>query len=261
MKILKAFCLAFTTYSRIPMVCVRPDKDSMRYLLCFLPVIGAAAGALFMLWFYLCAALNISRVCFAAVAAVLPVLVTGGIHADGYIDTNDALSCYGEKQKMLQILSDPHVGAFGIIAAIVYYILYFGFLNEMSAYSAAAVTGLGFVLSRAICSFEIAFLKPAKQSGMLYELKSASSKKATAFMSVIFIIVCVAATAFVNVYIGALVVLCQAALVIYHKCRVVNRIGGITGDTCGHFIMMSELLTVMTVVIGGRLVNFMPALF
>ena len=69
----------------------------------------------------------------------LPVLVSGGIHTDGFIDTVDALSSYGDKEKKLEILKDPHTGAFAIIGAIMYYLLFFwiydGDMGYKSCYS------------------------------------------------------------------------------------------------------------------------------
>ena len=44
----------------------------------------------------------------AAVLTAVPVLVTGGIHLDGYLDTMDALSSWREKQRRLEILKDQH---------------------------------------------------------------------------------------------------------------------------------------------------------
>ena len=260
MHILKAFCLAFTTYSRIPMIRVYPNKENMRYLLCYFPLVGAAIGGFLMLWFHICIILGIDHACFSAVAAVLPVLITGGIHADGYLATNDALASYGSKQKMLQILADPHVGAFSIITAIVYFILYFGFLNQISIYGEIGMIGLGFIMSRALCALEIALMKPAKNSGMIFELKSATNKGVTIFISVFIILACGLTMILLSAYIGGLVLLCQAVLVWYYKFFVAKKIGGITGDTCGHFILMSELLTIIAIVIGVKLVPFLPVI-
>ncbi len=253
MNVLKSLCLAFSTYTRIPMPSISVEKANMKYILCFLPLVGAVIGGLFLLWYRICDNTGLSSVCFAAAAAALPVLVTGGIHADGYIDTNDALSSYGSKQKILQILSDPHVGAFGIIAAIVYFLLYFGFLNEIPA-NVVWITGFGFVLSRAMCSVQIVFTKPAKDTGMLCELKSAADKTAAVCVPAIFILACAASMIFVNVFAGILVLVCQTVFVLYETNCVVKRIGGITGDTCGHFIMLSELVTLIAAVLGGILV-------
>lgn len=254
MRILKSLCAAFSVYSRIPVPSVKPDT---RYTLCFLPLVGAVVGALLVLWFYICSLADVNRMCFAAVAAVLPLLVTGGIHADGYIDTSDALSSYGTKEKMLEILKDPHVGAFGIIAAIAYYILFFGFMTEISTYGGAVTAAVGFVLSRSLCALEIMLMRGAKNSGMLHSVSSDANKPATVCVSALLTAACATAAVMLGAWSGILVILCQSALVLYYKFFVAKKIGGITGDTCGYFIQMSELLTVIAAAAGGRLAPFL----
>lgn len=64
-------------------------------------------------------------------SARCPVLVTGKIHIDGLIDTCDALGSHGAREKKLQILDDPHAGAFGIAGAVVYFLLFFGVAAEL----------------------------------------------------------------------------------------------------------------------------------
>lgn len=69
---------------------------------------------------FICA--DISR---TLVLIILPVIITGGIHVDGYMDTCDALNSYGDREKKLAILKDSHIGAFAVIKLLVYYVLYF----------------------------------------------------------------------------------------------------------------------------------------
>ena len=52
-----------------------------------------------------------------------PVLVTGGIHLDGFLDTADALSSWQPWEKKLEILKDSHAGAFAIIMGCAYFAL------------------------------------------------------------------------------------------------------------------------------------------
>ncbi len=61
----------------------------------------------------------------------IPILVTGGIHLDGLLDTVDAKSSYGDRKKKLAILADPHVGAFAIIGGSVYLLLYAACLIQL----------------------------------------------------------------------------------------------------------------------------------
>lgn len=54
------------------------------------------------------------------VSGVFLLLITGGIHIDGYMDTMDAVHSYGNREKKLEILKDSHIGAFAVIMLVTY---------------------------------------------------------------------------------------------------------------------------------------------
>ena len=129
MWLLNAMIIAIAMYSKIPMPRVDWNEKNMRYAMCFFPLIGviigvleAVAGNLITLWkgegTFLC----------AVVLTLIPVFVTGGIHLDGFADTMDAKSSYGDREKKLEILKDPHTGAFAIISLCCYFLLCVGIL-------------------------------------------------------------------------------------------------------------------------------------
>ena len=66
--------------------------------------------------------------CFAFVGLAIILLVTGGIHMDGYMDTMDALHSYGSREKKLEILKDSHIGAFAVIMTVPHLQTYTAFL-------------------------------------------------------------------------------------------------------------------------------------
>ena len=109
------FKVAFAMYSKIPMPPADWEKENMKYALCFFPWVGLAVGAVSAVLFWLLQQIGAGSMLRAAVLTAVPVLVTGGIHLDGYLDTMDALSSWREKQRRLEILKDPHAGAFAII--------------------------------------------------------------------------------------------------------------------------------------------------
>lgn len=252
-RVLKSLCLTFSMYSKIPMPRVYWSKENMRYSLCFLPVVGAVVGGFMMAWFWVCMTLGIGNACFAAGAVLIPIFVTGGIHADGFIDTSDALASYGDKQKKLEILSDPHVGAFGIICAIAYYLMVFGFLNEIKIYGEAAMLSLGFIMSRSICAVAISLMKCAKNSGLLYKFSSAANKTVTIIVTILMLLACAYVMISLSPFIGGAVLLGLIVLFFYYRFVLRGKFGGITGDTCGWLINMCELFTLVIIVIGGRL--------
>ena len=127
-------CVAFSMYSKIPMPQVEWTKESMQYCICFFPAVGAVIGAATLLWNMLVGAKLSGSLLFTAVLILIPVLITGGIHLDGLLDTADALSSYKTKEEKLEILKDSHAGAFAIIIGICWFVLDFGIYSEADAH-------------------------------------------------------------------------------------------------------------------------------
>ena len=73
--------------------------------MCFFPVVGAVTGALqLLIGSLLLRYTSCGKLFFVIMMTLIPVLVTGGIHLDGFADTVDALSSYGDREKKLEIL-------------------------------------------------------------------------------------------------------------------------------------------------------------
>ena len=96
-KIAKAFIVAFSMYSKIPMPGFKWDSDDMKYHFCFFPFIGAVIGVLEFAWLKAFINFQFDRILFNLFAVAIPVLTTGGIHLDGFIDTMDALNSYQDR--------------------------------------------------------------------------------------------------------------------------------------------------------------------
>ena len=111
-------------------------------------------------------------------ACAIPFLVTGGIHLDGFCDTIDALSSHQPKEKKWEILRDPHIGSFAMLAAAIYFLLLFGGwcqLSETLSLAQAGATACIYPLSRSIAAGSAVLLRPAKSEGMLHTVSQASS--------------------------------------------------------------------------------------
>ena len=129
MIVLQTIAVAFAMFSAIPVPQFDWNEKNMRYAMCAFPLIGAVCGAL---W-YLCGALPLPALVRAGGFCLIPVWVTGGIHLDGYADTCDALSSYGDRTKKLEILKDPHCGAFAVIRLCSYFLATFALAPACSS--------------------------------------------------------------------------------------------------------------------------------
>ena len=157
-----SLAVAFSMYSKIPMPRVEWTKERMEYAMCFFPLIGLVVGAAYWLFGTACGALGLGETVFYAGAGTLiPLAVTGGIHMDGYLDTCDALCSYGSREKRLEILKDPHTGAFAVIRCGMYLLGFAAVFSLLPPERLGMAAGI-FTLSRALSGFAVVSFPKAK---------------------------------------------------------------------------------------------------
>ena len=177
MRLFESLLIALSTYSAVPVPQLDWNEKNMRYAICFFPAVGVLCGAALWLWAVLAQATGMSGVLFAAIAACLPILVTGGIHMDGYLDTVDALSSHQTCEKKLAIMKDANCGAFAVIYGGVYLLAYAGFAYEVFAAGHILLICPLFVLSRALSGLCAVNLPNARKSGMLCAFTSGVQRR------------------------------------------------------------------------------------
>lgn len=252
MTLLRALAIAFSTYSKIPMPQFAWADRDMRYTMGFFPLIGAVIGALAAGWFALSRAVGFGAFFTGAVAALIPLFVSGGIHLDGYADTVDALSSHQGREKKLEILKDPHAGAFASIFTAAYLVLYAGILGEVGG-RAVPVIGIGYALSRSLSALAVVRLKNARTSGMLNAFSRTAEKKNLTVVLILWIILCAAAMLAAGGWSGALALVGAAIAAVYYRVMAYRQFGGVTGDLAGYFLTLCELLIALGALIGLKI--------
>ncbi|MCR5626255.1 MAG: adenosylcobinamide-GDP ribazoletransferase [Lachnospiraceae bacterium] len=252
MKVLKSFCVAFAMYSKIPMPNFNWKKENMEYALCFFPFVGIIIGILNIIWFVY-AKNYVSELMWISVGVLIPLIISGGIHMDGYMDVMDALHSYGDRKKKLEILKDPHIGAFAVINMLIYYVLYFAGYSQIHHTRAMIVLGAGFYLSRILSGLSAVVYKGAKKEGMLYEFTSKAALNTVRVSLIIQLIICVVVLMVSDVVVGGSVLIASALVFVYVYILCNREFGGVTGDTCG---FLSSIVELITVLIAGLLSGF-----
>ena len=250
---LNSLFIAFSTYSRIPMPQAEWSDDNRRYALCFFPAIGLVIGALALLWLRLCDALSLNALLRGAGGCAISVLVSGGIHLDGFCDTTDAIASYGSPEMRLDILRDPHVGAFAVIRCGLYYLLLAGALGELHADGAGWVAALGFVLSRALSGLGVVTLNGARKEGLLQSFADAAQAQTVRTALFAVIALCALCMVIAAPLPGLLAVAGAVATFFYYRRMSLKHFGGITGDLAGWFLCVCEAVIALLAAIGGRL--------
>ncbi|MDR3240132.1 MAG: adenosylcobinamide-GDP ribazoletransferase [Clostridiales bacterium] len=252
-NLIQAMFISFSTYSAIPVPNFVWNEENLRFHICFLPAVGLVEGALLCLWKLLCGYLGAGSVFFAAGAAILPFLVTGGIHMDGFCDTVDALSSNQDRAAMLTILKDPHAGAFAVIFAGIYMLAVFGLYTEITEMRGIFLMAAGFVLSRSVTAISIVTLRKARSNGLLVATTKDARQKAVAISMSILTALCAAAMVWIDPMPGLLCLICVAVAFFRYRAFVYHKLNGVTGDTTGFWIQICELLIMICIFTGGFL--------
>lgn len=253
MKIVKSMIIAFSMYSKIPMPKVLWREEDMKYSLVFFPFIGVVMAFVLYGWWKVCNYLNFGNFFRAGITVLLPILVTGGIHMDGFLDTMDARSSYQSKEKKLEILKDPHCGAFAIIGGVIYFILYFATVTEIQTVGGFVMVGFIYVLTRILSALSLIWLLAAKKEGLLYTFSSTAHKSLVRVLLSIFHVSCMVAMYFYWDVKGFLLSLLAVPVFFYYKRISAKEFGGITGDLAGYFLQLCELIMIMGIIVLERI--------
>ncbi len=239
MHILRAFIIAFSIYSRLPVPQLEWREEDMKYMLCFFPMVGAIIGVCVYFWKKLCLRLGAGEIFCVLIGTVIPVIITGGFHIDGFMDTMDAFHSYAPREKKLGILKDSHIGAFAAIMLMLYGLIYIGCFSELSDYRILGIFCSGFFLSRCLSGISVVSFPAAKKEGSLCLFADKAQKNTVRATLYFQLAVCTAFMLVLSIY--AVFVIGAAFLAFaYYYYRAKNELGGITGDTAGYFVLICE---------------------
>ena len=247
MIVLQTIAVALSMYSALPMPQFAWDQRNMRCAMSAFPLVGVFCGAAVWLWAWLCGVLDFGPVLTGAGIALAPVVITGGIHLDGFCDTVDSLASHQDRERKLEILKDSHCGAFAVIATASYLVFLAALCSELPTDNRILLSlGLCFVLSRALSGTAVTTFPCAKNSGLVHTFSDMAAKKLS---RTLLILVAIAASAGL-VVLGSVwaVVAAMVMFGIYYALSM-KIFGGITGDLAGWFLQWAELLMIFALVV------------
>lgn len=240
MSIINSFFIALSMYSRMPVPRVDWEKENMRYAMCFFPMIGVVIGAVMYLAGWLLDKTSVGGLFRGVVFTLIPIIITGGIHMDGFMDTMDALGSWGDREKKLEILKDSHAGAFAILGMGCYLMWSVAVWSELPA-EVLRVCGVSFVLSRALSGFSVVTFPAARNSGLLKMFQDGAQKKVVRITMCLYVAAAVIMMAVMNA--RAMTGAVTGVMIAFLYYIVVSRkqFGGVTGDLAGFFLETAEL--------------------
>ncbi|MBQ9590021.1 MAG: adenosylcobinamide-GDP ribazoletransferase [Butyrivibrio sp.] len=250
MKILKSIAVAFSMYSRIPMPHFTWAGEDMKYHLIFFPWIGIVIASLEYLWMYVCKYFDIGKEPFALIAVVIPLLITGGFHVDGFMDTSDALSSWQEKDKRLEILKDPHIGAFSVINLLVAVLILLSAVLMMNKKSFCFWI-VSFFIARTVSGISVIKIKNAKKDGLLNTESRTASTKVVFIFLLIELFIGFGYMLYLSAVLAVVQILAWGLFWGYFRKMALDKFGGITGDLAGWFVTVGEVIAAVISGIGA----------
>ncbi len=240
---LRLFFIALQFFTRLPVPgWVGFEAAWLQHASRYFPLVGLVVGAIAAGIYALCA-----LVLPAPVAAVLStaasIYVTGAFHEDGFADACDGLGGGLTRERVLEIMKDSRVGAYGaigIVAMIGTKCLALAMLPPLAAIGALLVAH---PLSRLAATALIWRMEYARDEG---KSKPLAQQMTTAEFGIAFLTATIPALLLVAAgwlhpvtALGCLLAATLAALWLARKFQ--RRIGGYTGDCLGAVQQLAEV--------------------
>ena len=240
-QIRNSFLLAFSLYSISPKAKIERSQENSKYILVFIPLIGAVIGLILSQWAvgypYLCN----YQILPAVVGAVLPSMLSAGSHLDGFFRTVDALCSHQPIERRLEILEDSHGGYFAIIVCVWYFMFAIGIWSEMPV-DGWFVLAFCFVVSRALYGFSILALKHAKESKCSIYVPEGRLKIVESAFMLFYVVISAVFMIWLNPAVGSYCMIGAFIAFLLSMYIAHRHFGGVTEDTAGFFVQICEVL-------------------
>lgn len=250
-SMIHSLIMAFSMYSRIPVPQVAWKEENRTYALCFFPLIGVIIGGGEAGLWVICRHFGVTAFLYGVLAVTLPILVTGGIHMDGYLDVQDAKACLGDREQKRAVMKDARVGAFAVMHCCLYFLLQAGCFCELYQKGTLFVVAGSFVFSRALSGLAAVTFPSAVSQGSLKQFTASAQKRVTVVVEFLYLAVVMGGMLYGSLAQGLAAIGAAVFTFGYYKWFSMREFGGITGDLAGYFLQLCELgqLLAVTVVI------------
>ena len=222
----------------------------------YFPLVGLVLGAIYGLLAYGLLVLLPARglVIPPHIAAVfflaLPILMTGGLHCDGFMDTMDGVFSGRSRERMLEIMKDSRVGSNGVFAFGVLLLFDWAMLLDMEPARLMAALFVMPIVARLMMMLVITLFPYARPQGMGKAFAACATKKVLCFAFFYTLVLIFPAG-----WLGGLSLLTALCFTTYFARYVTRLLGGVTGDVYGATATLSEAVVLFTFLAGSQFIR------
>lgn len=240
---LNGLLLALQFFTVIPITGnINADRLALKRSVQIYPVIGIGFGFLVAEFARIMNSIHeIPQLLSALFILTAFVVLTGGLHLDGWMDTSDAYLSYRDLDKRLEIMKDPHIGSFAVLSLLFMlgwrFVLIFVSLSLMSGSQFYLIAFIPF-LSRLVMGSVLIYGKPAKPEGLAAHFQTACNRSdLLLYLGIVVVWLC----ASYHFIFDDLLLLSASLISASFGLRFMNKhFGGMTGDTLGALLEGTE---------------------
>ena len=239
MGLIKGFLMSLGMFSIIPVPKNSWNEKYNSLLMPSLPLVGLIIG---FVWYGVSYALqyfSVPLLINSVIVLFVPFILSGLIHADGYMDTADAVFSRRDLTEKKRILKDPNTGAFAVISIIGLILFQFCIIHTiLDQQKPLWVFVFIPVMSRCIAGIAVLNIKPLFESGYQVMFKKDSKPRHTIFICLF--TVALFFTAWFKLDISLFPLLSGVLAGILTAIYLYRHFKGLSGDLCGSIIIISE---------------------
>ncbi len=242
MRLFHPFLIALQFLTRLPVrLPGTPDAHLVGRSLLYYPLVGLILGSVL-------AALNWTlgnapSLLRAALLLAAWVLLTGALHLDGLADSADAwVGGLGNRERTLAIMKDPYCGPAAVVTLMVVLLTKFAALEQLASTRNWAVLVFAPVLGRIALQALFLTTPYVRPSGLGTDLAQHFPRRGCAIVLFVWLITIPLVTGSQ----GFWMMLAVTGTTLLLRSTMIQRIGGMTGDTAGALVTLTEVAALMT---------------
>ena len=238
---MRSFIIAFEFLTIVPSpLKVEFREEDMGKSMSVFPLVGLLLGGMLVLLNTALSPFLTEGIINIIILASL-VVVTGGLHIDGFMDTLDGIASSEKKDTILRVMRDSNVGAIGVIGAILLVLLKWEALNGLLGREKIMALLLMPAIGRWGMTL-ITYLSPYVRKeglGLSFSQGISSGGFSIATLIVLALSILLAGVS------GVVIILVAGLLGLIWSKWFTKKIGGITGDIIGAFNEFLEMVVLL----------------
>lgn len=243
-NLINGFIMALSMFTILPVPYKAWKDEAVRHMMKLYPLVGIVVGIISYVVFRVIEYFNLSIILISAIMMVIPFIITGMLHLDGFMDVCDALLSRRDKAEKIRILKDPNTGAFSVISLGILFIIDFAATYTLVENSINIIGIIIIpVISRSLMGIMLLKKEAMKESSLGSYFKNGTGK-----VDIIILYIFLIIASLIFMLLGLKFILVPVGMIIIALLSVnksIKELGGMSGDIAGYGLVLSEVLGIL----------------